>query len=107
MTKLNQVTPREALEMLQRGDAVEIIDVRQPAEYHDTHVEPSRLVPLGELAARMGELDRTRTLLTLCRSGNRSTIAAQQLSTAGFEVRNVDGGILRWIAEKLPVVKGA
>jgi len=107
MTKLNQATPREALEMLHRGDAVEIIDVRQPAEYRDAHVEPSRLVPLGELATRTAELDRTRTLLTLCRSGNRSSIAAQQLSNAGFDVRNIEGGILRWIAEELPVVKGA
>ena len=107
MTQINQVTPREALEMLQRGDSVEIIDVRQPAEYRDAHVEPSRLVPLGALAARTGELDRSRTLLTLCRSGNRSTIAAQQLSNAGFDVRNIDGGMLRWISEKLPIVKGA
>lgn len=107
MTKLNQVTPREAFEMMKRGDAVQIIDVRQPAEYRDGHVEPSRLVPLGELAARTGELDRTRTLLTLCRSGSRSTLAAQQLSSAGFDVRNIEGGILRWIAEKLPIVKGA
>ena len=107
MTQLQQVTPREALAMLQRGDAVEIIDVRQPAEHRDAHVESSRLVPLGELAARTGELDRTHTLLTLCRSGNRSTIAAQQLANAGFDVRNIDGGILRWIAENLPIVKGA
>ena len=92
--------------MLHGDEAVEIIDVRQPAEYRDSHVEPSRLIPLGELAGRARELDRSRTLLTLCRSGARSAMAAQQLSAAGFEVCNIKGGILKWIAEKLPVVKG-
>ena len=93
--------------MLQRGDDVEIIDVRQPAEYRQAHIHPSRLIPLGELAKRAGELDPTRTLLMLCRSGARSTMAAQQLAKAGYDVRNIDGGILRWIAEQLPAVEGA
>lgn len=107
MIKPGHITPQEAHAMLQRGDNVEIIDVRQPAEYRQVHVDPSRLIPLGELEKRAGELDRTRTLLTLCRSGSRSTMAAQLLAKAGYEVRNVDGGILRWIKEQLPVVEGS
>lgn len=100
------ITASEAYELLTRGDAVEIIDVRQAEEYRQGHVEPSRLIPLGDLTRRVDELDRSKTLLMLCRSGNRSGLATQQLAARGFNVRNISGGILAWIAEKLPVVKG-
>ncbi len=67
MKRGNQTTATEAYEMLQRGDAVDIIDVRQPEEYREAHIVPSRLIPLGELSRRRAELDRSRTLLMLCR----------------------------------------
>lgn len=106
MTQPKTISAREAYEMIERGEAVTIIDVRQPEEYREGHVEPSRLLPLSELPRRAGELDRSRTLLMLCRSGRRSAMAAQQLAGNGFDVRNIEGGILAWIAEKLPVSKG-
>lgn len=106
MKRETQISPTEAHEMLQRDDAVEIIDVRQPEEYREAHVEPSRLIPLGELGRRAAELDPSRTLLTLCRSGRRSDIAAQQLAAQGFRVRNIEGGIIAWIGAHLPVAKG-
>ncbi|HYI09291.1 MAG TPA: rhodanese-like domain-containing protein [Thermoanaerobaculia bacterium] len=106
MQRENQVTPAEAFDMQRRGEAVEIIDVRETQEYRDTHVQPSRLIPLNQLPARLHELDRTRTLLMLCRSGSRSVHAARELATYGFETRNIAGGILAWIAAGLPVRKG-
>lgn len=75
-------------------------------EYRQAHVEPWRLIPLGELGSRSAELDRSRTLLTLCRSGQRSDIAAQQLAAQGFRVRNIEGGIIAWTGANLPVAKG-
>lgn len=45
MKREAQISPKDAYDMLQRADAVEIIDVRQPEEYREAHVEPSRLVP--------------------------------------------------------------
>lgn len=107
MKREDQTTAKEAYDMLTRGDAVEIIDVRQPDEYREAHVEPSRLIPLGELSRRASELDRSRTLLMLCRSGRRSAMATQQLAAQGFNVRNIDGGIIAWIGAQLPVTKGA
>lgn len=100
------VSPAEAHDMLIRGEAVEIIDVRQPDEYRQGHVQPSRLIPLGELPQRLAELDRSKTLLMLCRSGNRSGLATRQLAERGFDVRNIQGGILAWVAGRLPVVQG-
>ena len=106
MKREDQISPKEAYEMIQRGDAVEVIVVRQPDEYREARVEPSRLVPLGDLNRRTGELDRSCTLLTLCRSGRRSDIAAQQLAAQGFHVRNIEGGIIAWTNARLPVAKG-
>lgn len=105
MKRENPVTPAQAHEMRSRGEA-EIIDVREPEEYRRSHVEASRLIPLGELPQKVDELDRSRTLLMLCRSGRRSAIAAQQLAARGFETRNIEGGILAWAAAGLPVIKG-
>jgi rhodanese-related sulfurtransferase len=107
MKQHQSVSATEAHELLTGGEPVEIIDVRQPDEYRQGHVEPSRLIPLAELSTRMNELDRSKTLLMLCRSGNRSGVAAQQLASHGFTVRNIDGGMLAWAAHNLPVVKGS
>lgn len=106
MKREEPITPAEAHQMLQREEDVEIVDVRQPDEYRDARVEPSRLIPLGELGPRMAELDRSRTLLVLCRSGRRSDLAVRQLAAQGFKARNIDGGILAWIDAQLPVTKG-
>lgn len=103
---MQNIAPRDAYQMMERGQAIDILDVRQPHEYNQGHIEPSRLIPLGELPGRMAELDRSRTILTLCRSGQRSALAARQLAALGFEVRNITGGILAWMAAKLPVSKG-
>lgn len=106
MNDIQNITARDAHQMLFGGGAIEILDVRQPEEYRQGHIEPSRLIPLRELPARRSELDRSRTVLTLCHSGQRSALAARQLATDGFEVRNITGGILAWMAAKLPVSTG-
>jgi len=62
------------------------------------------LLPLGELPARMGELSRDRSVVTVCRSGARSAQAAVLLGKAGFaNVANLAGGMLRWRGEGHPV----
>jgi rhodanese-related sulfurtransferase len=60
---------------------------------------------LSELAARQGELDTARPLVAVCRSGARSARAALLLGQAGFvAVANLAGGMLRWRAERQPVI---
>jgi sulfur dioxygenase len=89
--------------------AVQLVDVREPAEVDGPlgHLPGALRLPLGELAARQGELERGRPVVTVCRSGTRSARAALMLSQAGFEaVANLAGGMLRWRAERLPVVGG-
>jgi len=83
-----------------------VLDVREPFEYADAHVEGTVLVPLATVAARAGEFPKDEPVFVFCRSGNRSLVAAQALVDAGFvDVRNVDGGIIAWHAAGLPLVR--
>lgn len=92
------------------GGAIQLVDVREPAEFTDDlgHLHGARLVPLAELAARCAEIDRTRPVVAVCRSGARSAQATLLLARHGFtQVANLAGGMLRWRAEGLPVDGGA
>ncbi len=60
-------------------------------------------IPLGQLPGRVGELDDSRTLVTVCRSGGRSSRAHAFLATAGKDVQDLDGGMQAWAAAKLPI----
>ncbi|MBK7219522.1 MAG: rhodanese-like domain-containing protein [Candidatus Promineofilum sp.] len=62
------------------------------------------LIPLTEFGRRLGELPRDRPILTICRSGHRSPLAARQLRQAGYDVTDVDGGTMAWERAGLPLV---
>ena len=91
------------------ADKVQIVDVREPVEYEGPlgHIRGAILIPLGELSARTGELDRQRPIVAVCRSGARSAQATLMLQQAGLpEAANLAGGMLRWRADAHPVVGG-
>src|SRR5271157_432862 len=82
---------------LDRGDNFVLIDVREPQEYGICSIPGSKLMPLGELPKRIGELDRMADIVIHCKSGGRSARACGLLRQAGFaRVRNLVGGILAW-----------
>ena len=93
-----------------RTDAIQVIDVREPAEFTGDlgHIPGARLLPLAELAARSGaEIDKTRPVVTVCRSGARSAQASVLLNKAGFtQVANLAGGMLRWRGQGLAFEQG-
>jgi rhodanese-related sulfurtransferase len=75
------------------GQGFSVLDVREPMEWETGHVPGAILISLGELRARMGELDRKKPLLVICESGTRSSSAASILQAAGFtDVSNVFEG---------------
>ena len=80
-----------------------LVDVREPFEWEMGHIAGSRHIPLGELAARIGELDPNREIGLLCKSGVRSARALRLLQEAGFQkLWNIEGGILAWAREADP-----
>ena len=84
-----------------------ILDVRTPNEFKSGHIAGAVLIPVQQLADRIGEIasQRDRKILIYCRSGNRSTVAAEILHRAGFSaVWNLRHGILEWQAAGYPVV---
>ncbi|MBZ5791845.1 MBL fold metallo-hydrolase [Burkholderia contaminans] len=89
--------------------AVQVVDVREPDEFTGPlgHLPGATPIPLGELAARAGEIARDRPVVTVCRAGGRSAQATVILLKAGFDtVANLGGGMLRWRAEGRVVMDG-
>ena len=86
----------------EHAEGVQILDVREPSEFDGPlgHIHNARLIPLGELAERAGELAHDRPIVAVCRAGSRSAQATVILREAGFaDVANLAGGMLRWRAE--------
>jgi rhodanese-related sulfurtransferase len=74
-----------------------VLDVREPAEFRKGHVPGATNIPMGQLTARLGEIDRDRPVHVVCASGNRSSAMADVLTAAGFDAINVAGGTSAWI----------
>ena len=85
-----------------------VLDVREQSEYDAGHVINSKLIPLGKLLDRIGELEkyRERPIVAVCRSGQRSATACALLGKRGFDqVYNLDGGVMAWQKASLPLEK--
>ncbi len=84
-----------------------ILDVREPYEYQLCHIEGAKLIPLGQLARRLSELDRQNDIVVYCHVGERSATATKLLRSSGFgKVRNLKGGIKAWAEQvdaRMPV----
>jgi rhodanese-related sulfurtransferase len=87
-----------------RRDQVQILDVREPYEWEAGRIEGSIHLPLGQVMAGGGsDLDPGRPVVVVCRSGNRSELAALMLQARGFEAHNLEGGVEEWHREDLPL----
>ena len=101
-----EVTVAQADQLRQSGSL--ILDVREPSEWAEGHIAGATLIPLGELAARVGELPRDRSIVVVCRSGNRSAQGRDILLAAGFtSVTSMARGMNDCITAGLPVVTGS
>ncbi|WP_029520377.1 rhodanese-like domain-containing protein [Persephonella sp. IF05-L8] len=99
--------PKEAYQLLQKEKGkIVLLDVRNPEEIKtDGKIPGSILIPLGTLAQNIDKLDKNKKIMVYCHSGMRSVSAARLLSSVGFKVLNIKGGILSWKSEGLPVEK--
>ena len=90
-------------EKLRQGVDVHLLDVREPHELEISRLEGADLIPLGQLAARLSELDSADEMVVFCKAGTRSTRALELLASAGFrKVKNLKGGINAWAREVDP-----
>ena len=93
-----EITSVDLKRRLDRGDAIKIVDVREPNEYQINRIAGSTLIPLGDIPKRYEELDRNDEIVVQCKMGGRSAKAADFLRSVGFtKILNLKGGILDWI----------
>ncbi len=97
------ISAGELAERLKEGNHLRLIDVREPHELEISRLEDAMLIPLGQLAGRMSELDSAEEIVLFCKSGTRSARALELLASAGFrKMKNLKGGINAWAREVDP-----
>ncbi len=103
---MEEITATELKQRLDRGDDLQIIDVREPNEYETARLEGAKLIPLAQVTSRMDEIDPNRETVVHCKGGVRSARAIEALQRAGFKGRliNLKGGITAWSNEVDPSV---
>lgn len=93
----------KTVDQLRDRDDVFLLDVREDWEYAAGHIPGTTLIPLGQLQSRLAELPTDKTIVAVCRSGNRSGQATQLLQQSGFTVHNMQGGMNAWEQARLSV----
>ena len=86
-----------------RRDQVQLLDVREDDEWSAGRIDGAKHIPLSQLLARVGELGRDRTVVTVCRSGGRAGKAAELLRGSGWTAEVMEGGMNSWEEAGLPV----
>ena len=93
---MKEITPVEVEELLESGEQLNLVDVREDDEVVEGIIPGAIHIPLGEVVARVSELDKTKPYIIICRSGGRSGRATAYLEDAGYDVANMTGGMLEW-----------
>jgi rhodanese-related sulfurtransferase len=92
---MRQMTPEEVHNGLGKNE-FEVVDVREVSEVAEGKIPGAIHIPLGLLEFRMNELDKNNTYVIVCRSGGRSSRATQFLEYYGYNVINMQGGMMSW-----------
>ncbi len=104
---IKEVDHIAAMQLINHKSAL-VLDVREQGEYDTGHILNSKLISLGKLAERIGELEkyRERPIVVVCRSGQRSASACAFLGKQGFaQAYNLSGGVMAWQKASLPLEK--
>jgi glyoxylase-like metal-dependent hydrolase (beta-lactamase superfamily II)/rhodanese-related sulfurtransferase len=104
---VQDISPAQLAALVKEDPGLVVIDVREPWEWRQGHIEGAVLMPLGQLAARLHEIDSSQAVAVVCASGSRSLSAAALLGQKGIpKVYNLAEGMNGWEHEDLPVIRG-
>lgn len=101
------ISPEELQDKFDREEDFILLDVRTPGEHAAESIEGSYLLPVQELDRRAQELPKGKEIVVYCRVGNRSAFAAAYLTRMGYDVKNLEGGILSWAQSQSTLVGSA
>ena len=97
------LAPERLAEWMREDPDLQVIDVREPYEHEAGHIEGTLHIELTKLSEQATSIDPARPVAFYCRTGSRSTMAAQALRAAGYQAYSMDGGLVRWSAEQRPL----
>lgn len=103
-----QATTLQVTQMMNRGKATAVVDIRTAEEYAAGHLRDAKSMPLADLGNRIGELDKAKvkTVIVVDQTGNRAAKAERLLKSAGFaDIYSLEGGVAAWTAAGLPLTK--
>jgi phage shock protein E len=103
-SSIPQVEPAQVQVMMAQSPRPFLLDVRTLDEFKQGHVDGAVLIPLDSINARKDRIPKDRDVICICESGSRSSIACRKLSSLGYKVSNLRGGMSRWIRAGLPVI---
>ncbi|QKY68793.1 rhodanese-like domain-containing protein [Lentibacillus sp. CBA3610] len=93
---MKEITTQELAEKFKNNENVNVVDVREDDEVAKGKIPGAKHIPLGEVPQRLNEFDKNEHYYMVCRSGGRSGRASEYLEERGYDVTNVDGGMLAW-----------
>ncbi|MDH4162883.1 MAG: rhodanese-like domain-containing protein [Nitrospirota bacterium] len=93
---IKNITAQDLQGKIRNNEDFLLLDVRTPQEHHAEAIENSYLLPVQELSFRTDELPQNKEIVVYCRVGNRSAFAAAYLARMGYQVKNLEGGIIAW-----------
>jgi rhodanese-related sulfurtransferase len=96
-----EVGREEARKLIDEG--AQLVDVRADHEWNAGRISGAAHVPLPELPQRLGEIDKDRPVVVYCRGGNRSSMATEALTDAGYDAVKLSEGIVGWSEDDLPL----
>jgi rhodanese-related sulfurtransferase len=105
MPEINEIEPAALKQRLDHGDALNILDVREPGEVQIAAIPGTVHIPMNDIPGRLAELDREKEWVVMCHHGIRSAQVAMYLARMGFRrVANLSGGIEEWSLTVDPTV---
>lgn len=96
---MKTIQAKEVQERLEAGEKLNLLDVREVFEVEEGHIPGVIHIPLGLLEARMPELNKKNKYIVVCQSGGRSGQATNFLASYGYDVTNMQGGMIAWDGE--------
>lgn len=107
---VTQIAVNDVKSLLDGDGSIQLIDVRTIAEFQQAHVADAKLLPLDQINEELIKgfpIDPNEPIYFICRSGNRSNMAAHQFASLGFEQTfNVAGGMIDWVSQGYEAVQG-